>query len=176
MDQNFTDSLKKWLETPAAERDNAAGAMMLLRLTRNRVQYNFLARKLAENASFIARELQKHYELRVSGITHADAIAAQVEAMAAAEKHVGLAVEADSNPHRGRRADHDTLPAEIQKLWDDNLELKRRLRDAHAKLRVLSSDTAPCSDADRMVFVKELKALDVAIRTNYKEYDQYIPE
>lgn len=180
MDAEFTNRLKRWLDTPAADRDIAAGAMMLLQLTRNRVQYNYLMRKPAENAAFIEKELRKRYELRVSGVTHEEALRQQAEALARDVDGRKVAFGPDGRrldaftPTRGRRPDHDSLPEEIRNLFDEAGAIRQKMRDAQTHLRLLSADTATCSDADRMAFVKELVRLDKQLLKNYDTYDHYV--
>lgn len=181
MDSEFTQKLKNWLDTDSSARDIAAGAMLLLQLTRNRVQYRYLMHNLATSASFIELELRKRYELRVSGVTHDEVMRLQTRALA-----VDTAEPAPVNPDgrrmdaftptRGRRPDHDRLPAEIQALFDEAGAIRQKMRDAQTHLRLLSQDTATCSDADRMVFIRQLSALDKELLSNYDRYDHYIIE
>ena len=74
---------------------------------------------------------------------------------------------------RGRRADHDSLPPEIQALYVENLSVLRRMREVHLRLRNLSLETATCPDSERYPFLKELIDLDKKYRSNWQGYDNY---
>lgn len=85
-----------------------------------------------------------------------------------------ISTEADHAPalHAGRRADHDRLPAEVQKLWDDNAELWFRLKQTYNQLLTMEKAT-PC---DRYEYLKQLDTLDRRYRANLQAYDAYQPE
>jgi hypothetical protein len=75
----------------------------------------------------------------------------------------------------GKRGDHDSLPAEIQALYVENLDLIHRMRELHLKLRTLSLDEATCPDSERYPFLKEIIALDKKRVENWDIYDHFIP-
>ena len=66
----------------------------------------------------------------------------------------------------GKRADHDTLPSEIQALYVENASIMQRMRELHLKLRTLSGAEATCPDSDRYPFLKEIIALDKKYHAN----------
>ena len=74
----------------------------------------------------------------------------------------------------GKRADHDSLPAEVQALYVENLDLVHRMRELHLKLRTLSLDNATCPDSERYPFLKELIALDKKRVANWDIYDHFV--
>ena len=55
---------------------------------------------------------------------------------------------------KGKRADHDQLPEEIQARYVENLDLLRRMREVHLKLRSLSTEQVSCPDSERYPFLK----------------------
>ena len=73
----------------------------------------------------------------------------------------------------GRRADHDSLPAEIQALYVENASLMQKMRELHLQLRHLSEQQSSCPDSDRYPFLKELIELDKRYHRNWLQYDQY---
>lgn len=113
MDHKFTEQIRKWLETPAAERDYQAGAVMLLRLSGNRIMYNNIIRQIDRRHDVIDYQLQKYYDFRVQELTHAqvEEMAQKVEVIAA---DVNLADSDSTTPEDerrlGKRPDHDELP------------------------------------------------------------------
>ena len=82
--------------------------------------------------------------------------------------------EADKQPQKGKREDHDLLPDEIKVKYVENLSLLQRMRELHLKLRSLSLDTAPCPDSERYPFLKELIELDKKMHANWEEYDHFV--
>ena len=174
MDAKFTQQIQDWLNTPAEQRDNAQGALLLLRLTGNQIMYRNLMANPKRNAQFIEYQLQKRLNFRLQKLTHE-----QVEQM---QRQVDVIVKkrltfAEGNPaadfRKGKRADHDELPDEIQALYVENLGIVQKMRELHLKLRSLSLENAPCPDSERYPFLKELIALDKRLHSNWETYDHY---
>lgn len=197
MDNNFTELIGKWLRAEDAERDYTVGALYLLKLSGNQILYrNLVVRRDMRSLEY---HLQKYYDFRVRHLTHdqVEAMAREVEHIARVNKLTeeapvavactdvpparcnpqpqpsATASSTDSHPGRGRRADHDSLPADIQQLYVDNLGILHRMREVHLRLRTLSLDNAPCPDSERYPFLKELIALDKRMRSNWECYDHY---
>ena len=80
----------------------------------------------------------------------------------------------DEEFRKGKRADHDRLPEEIQALYVENLELLHRMREVHLKLRSLSLQQVSCPDSERYPFLKEIIELDKKSHENWKTYDHYV--
>ena len=179
MDHKFTEQIRKWLETPEAERDYQAGAVMLLRLSGNRIMYNNIIRQIDRRHDVIDYQIQKYYDFRVQELTHAqvEEMAQKVEVIAA---DVSLADPNATTPEDerrlGKRPDHDDLPSEIQAKFVENLAILRRMRELHLRLRTLSLETATCPDSERYPFLKELIALDKKMHNNWNEYDHFVLE
>lgn len=76
----------------------------------------------------------------------------------------------------GKRADHDTLPVEIQALYAENATIMHQMRELHLKLRTLSTAESTCPDSDRYPFLKEIIALDKRYHKNWQIYDNYSAE
>lgn len=174
LDEKFTRRIQDWLESPAESRNLDEGAMLLLQLTGNKIQYRNIMCNPGRWARHIERELQKRLNVRLQQVTHE-----QVEAMAVkVEKiyndHLSLQ---ETNPasefKAGKRGDHDALPAEIQSLYVENLGIVQRMRALHAELRVLTNRPGTCPDSDRYPFLKELIELDTRLHENWAKYDGY---
>ena len=176
MDHKFTELIKKWLETPEAERDYSVGALYLLKLSGNRIMYLNTVAQLDRKRQFVEYQLQKYYNFRVQALTHAQVqeMEQQVEAIVA--EHIPLAAKADEQPQKGKRPDHDSLPDEIKAKFVENLSLLQRMRELHLKLRTLSTEDSPCPDSERYPFLKELISLDKKLHANWEAYDRYVPE
>lgn len=171
MDKRLTQRLQAWLDTPPAERDYAAGALLLLQLSGNRVQYATLAAAPRRHADFIEYHIRKYMRFRLSEVTHAEVVAMerQVAAIPALAEREPQAFRA------GRRDDHDHLPPEVQALYAENADLMRRMRELHLRLRTLTPAEATCPDSDRYPFLRELIRLDKQYHDNWRRYDTYQP-
>lgn len=174
MDHKFTEQIKQWLEKPETERDYNVGALYLLKLSGNQIMYRNIIAQIDRRHDVVDYQLQKYYNFRVQALTHAqvEEMAAQVETIVA--EHIPLAANADQNPAKGRRADHDSLPDEIKAKYVENLSLLQRMRELHLRLRSLSLENSTCPDSERYPFLKELISLDKKLHANWEAYDHYV--
>lgn len=174
MDNKFTELIGQWLQTPEAERDYSVGALYLLKLSGNQIMYRNIVAQLDRRHDVVEYQLQKYYNFRVQALTHAqvEEMAAQVETIVA--EHIPLAAEADKQPQKGKRADHDSLPDEIKAKYVENLSLLQRMRELHLRLRSLSLENSTCPDSERYPFLKELISLDKKLHANWEAYDHYV--
>lgn len=177
MDQKLTESLQKWLATPKEQRDYEQGNIYLFRLCGNKIQYRNLAANPSRHAEFISRQIQKYVNFRVREFTHDQVKQMEAQVEKIVEKRLSLE---ESNPandfKKGKRADHDSLPEEIQSLYVENLGITQRMRDVQTRLRLLSTEESPCPDSERYPFLQELIALDKKLHDNWERYDHYSPE
>lgn len=172
----LTPAIKEWLEKEPEKRDLQEGADILLRITRNRILYANVTRNLKANAEVIEYNLKKIYNQRLQVTTHEE-VAAMMKQVDKIAKARGLEYSGNSKKtdlQRGKRADHDELPAEVQKLFTDNMEIIRKMRDCHVHLRLISPENSTCPDNDRFPFAKEIIALDTLYRENFNKYDHYV--
>ena len=112
MDANFTKQIQDWLMTPADKRDYAQGALFLLQLTGNQIQYRNLMANPRRNAEFIERQLQKRLSFRLQKLTHAQVEEMQSQVNVIAKK---LTPNTGESFKQGKRDDHDLLPEEVAK-------------------------------------------------------------
>ena len=163
--------VKEWLDANPDERDLAAGALLVLQLTNNRIMYQNFMRRPKQYASRIEYELKKKYQFYLQQLTHEQVM------------EMGKQVEVISKEHnlpneheefkKGKRADHDALPVEIQALYAQNLSIMQQMRRLHMQLQLLSVENSTCPDSERYPFLKELIDLDKQYHANWEQYDHY---
>ena len=176
LDTYLTQALQDYLATPAAERDVAAGAELLLRLNRNRILYNNILRNPERLADKLEYELKKHLQIRLDGLTlqevsemNQKVIPAAAATLAAGEP--GKPEPNGGKPHalyHGKRPDHDQLPEEIRAIYDQGGELYQRIRDTYNTLMQMA-DAEPCDHE----YLKILSDLDRRYREGWERYDHY---
>ena len=168
----LTPDIKQWLDTPPESRSLEAGATILLRVTRNRILYDNIIRK--SNLKALEYHLNKIYTRRQISETREQVreMIGQVEQIAGARS---LSASGRTEMQRGRRADHDSLPEEIRKLYDENTEIMRRMRECHTHLRLINESNSSCPDNDRYPWAKQIIAYDRQYRDNWNRYDNYVP-
>ena len=163
--------VKEWLDANPEDRDLAAGALLVLQLTNNRIMYQNFMRKPKLYASRIEYELKKKYQFYLQQLTHEQVaeMGKQVEVIA---KEHNLTNEHEEFK-KGKRADHDALPVEIQALYAQNLSIMQQMRRCHTQLQLLSVEHSTCPDSERYPFLKELIDLDKQYHANWEQYDHY---
>lgn len=193
IDQKFTEELSKWLSTPRDERDVAAGAELLMRITGNRQFYATAIVRPHVVHDHVEYELQKHLAIRQEGhnvetlrnlerellaecaeeFGEEEATAEPVEEQAAEEAADAYAVPGEapvvSSTKRGRREDHDALPPAIQALYEDNATRYDQMRKVYQQLLSMA-DAEPC---DRKEHIFQLEKLVKAWSDAWAAYDSY---
>lgn len=176
MDNEFTNKLQTWLSLPREDRDWDEGALMLLQLTGNKIMYRNLSVNPEGKANFIEGKLQQYLEFRLAELTHEQVKEMQQAVEEIVKEHIEF--KSDDNEAKnfkaGKRADHDTLPEEIQALYVENLDLMHRMRELHLKLRTMSTTDSTCADSDRYPFLKEFIKLDKKLHDNWNVYDHFV--
>ena len=184
MDKQFTLKLQEWLNTPAEERDLEVGATLLLQLTNNKILYRNIKSNLKGHADFIEFKLKRYLQYRLQELTHeeVEAMQKQVDGIvgkfaldkAKAPSKKGKAPKSEAQEWKGgKRADHDTLPDEIQALYVENASIMQKMRELHLQLRNLSTQASTCPDSDRYPFLKEIIELDKRYHKNWQDYDSF---
>lgn len=204
MDIKFTEKVQAWLDTPAEERDYDQGAIFLLQLSNNQIMYRNLSRNTKKNAQFIEYQIRKYMKFRLADLTHAQVVEMQkavdkivaLRHLVRKETPVNVAddtevtgedtgavnapestnVNVSSEFKAGKRADHDSLPIEIQALYVENGNIIHKMRELHMRLRSLSVENATCPDSERYPFLKEIIALDKQYHKNWQVYDSWSAE
>ncbi len=174
MESEFVKKINEWLNTPSDQRDYDAGALLMLQANRNRIMYNNMRRRPDYYASHIEYQLKKYVEQRSVTVTHQAVVAMEKQAEVIMETaSPSTTTPKQSDYRRGKRLDHDSLPAEIQQLYTDNLSILQRMRECHLQVRQCSGPNQACVDNDKYPFLKELIALDKKRLANWKAYDSY---
>jgi hypothetical protein len=200
MNKEFTLKLQAWLNTPKEQRNFEEGALLLLQLSNNKILYANVSRNLAKHADFIEFKLRRYLDFRLQDLTHAEVEDMQAKVSLIAKEHAldkditapskkegvssspaatatSTVTASDTSAWRtGKRADHDTLPVEIQALYAENATIMHQMRELHLKLRTLSTAESTCPDSDRYPFLKEIIALDKRYHKNWQIYDNYSAE
>ncbi len=180
--EQFTTKLQSWLDQPKEQRDLEEDALLLLQLTNNKIMYRNITRNIASHADYIEFMIKRYLNYRLQNITHEQVQSMQSKVdMIATEHNLQSTVQqsGDKSPSSssewksGKRADHDTLPSEIQAIYVENASIMKRMRELHLKLRTLSGAEATCPDSDRYPFLKEIISLDKHYHNNWKSYDSY---
>jgi len=186
-DPKFTEQLQAWINTPDAQKNWDEGAILLLQLSGNKIMYRNISVNPKGKAEFIKGQLQKYLNFRLQQLTKKqvqemqdkveDIVAKVIKPFAISESlNSGSGKSEEFAEFKaGKRADHDALPAEIQALYVENLDLIHRMRELHLRLRTLSLDNATCPDSERYPFLKEIIALDKRLHANWDAYDHFIP-
>ena len=176
MDKEFTNKLQTWLSLPREDRDWDEGALMLLQLTGNKIMYRNLSVNPEGKANFIEGKLQQYLEFRLAELTHELVKEMQHAVEEIVKEHTEF--KSDDNEAKnfkaGKRADHDTLPEEIQALYVENLDIVHRMRELHLKLRTMSTTDSTCADSDRYPFLNEFIKLDKKLHDNWNVYDHFV--
>ena len=178
MDKQFTLKLQEWLNTPAEERDLEVGATLLLQLTNNKILYRNIKSNLKGHADFIEFKLKRYLQYRLQELTHeeVEAMQKQVDSIVKERKLNSAPKPSKTQAEQfkaGKRADHDTLPDEIQALYVENASIMQKMRELHLQLRNLSTQASTCPDSDRYPFLKEIIELDKRYHKNWQAYDSF---
>lgn len=176
MDKNFTARIAMWLNTAPKSRDLAQGALMLLQLSSNRIEYNNVMADLQRKADYLATRLRYYYKFRVQALSHEDVAEVVSKAEMIAEQTASKIEKAQTEAPKtkGKRPDHDSLPDDIKAAWVENLDLARRISECHRQLRAMSASKARCTDSDRYPLAQEIIRCDKLLHKNYNAYDSYV--
>lgn len=174
LDEKFTKELQQYLSSPREERDYERGALLLLQLNRNRFMHAHLLRR--KNWDKLEYELKKHLNIRLEGLT-----TREVQEMEKRElPRIRLSMEArrpilstdkdfTGGTYKGRREDHDNLPAEVQALYERNADLYFKMKQTFETLKTMEDQTA----CDRHELLTILVGLDKEYRQNWNAYDTF---
>lgn len=170
----FTEKIKAYLDTPSAQRDIPAGALLLLQINKNRILYNNVIRRPEKFADRVANELKKHLNYRLEGITRKQVTELSAKLMPAIPKlleEMPVISTDEELPEgkiaKGKRADHDQLPEDIQALWTESAELWFRIKYQYETVKAMADKPA----CERYEALHILDMLDQKYRKNMEIYD-----
>lgn len=170
----FTEKIKVYLDTPPAQRDVPAGALLLLQINKNRILYNNVIRRPEKFADRVANELKKHLNYRMEGITRQQVT--ELSAMLMPEipkllEEMPVISTDEELPEgkiaKGKRADHDQLPEDIQALWTESADLWFRIKQQYETVKAMTDKPA----CERYEALHILDMLDQKYRKNMELYD-----
>lgn len=174
MDERLTQNVQEWLNASQAERSLEQGALLLLRLNRNRFMHANILRR--QNWDKLTYELQKHLRIRLEGLTAHQVAKMESEAMPRIAKTIAtqapvISTEADqpAAEYHGRRPDHDALPEQVRELYDRNGALFFKMKQLFETLKKME-DATPC---DRHELLTQLVEMDREYRANWNTYDTW---
>lgn len=177
MDAKLTEALQRWLDTAPEQRDAAVGNELLLRFSGNKIRFRNISHNPARHIKVLEYELGKYLKFRLAKINHEEFTRLHAEAEKAWQANFGREESAKTTKlQKGRRADHDSLPEDIRRLYEEIPELRQKMRLVHTRLENLSDAELVCPDSDRYPFVVELLKLNRHIRDNWATYDAWSPE
>lgn len=152
-DPKFTEKLKKWFDCEHTDANIRDGALLLLQMNNNRHLYQLINFDPQGKLELLKYELQKHLNYRIEGMTIDDVRNYDKAVTPVLQTAVDKTSEADKiakqlAPHlpvvesenldsivpsaivaKGKRADHDQLPENIQAIWDNNCALWKKVKE-----------------------------------------------
>lgn len=168
------EKVRKWLSLDASKRDYMQGALMMLQITSNKIQYNNVVRNLAAKKGVIEFELENYIKVKAKAVEKAQVNAMRDKVSVIAHKRNLDGSKYAKNFSKGKRVDHDSLPDEIKALYVENLSLLQSMREDHLQLRRLVLDkNVTCLDAEQFPFLKDIIEKDERMHENWKKYDEY---
>lgn len=180
IDNKLTKEIQELLAKEAlSTSDILHGADILLRINRNHALYQLMLRNPKRYEKKLVYELNKHLAYRLDGLTLQEVrdmdnkVITEVDALIAEgepETEEGKETADDNDtttPKRGRRADHASLPVEIQALWDKNADRYKKIKEARATVETLEMA------CDRYEYLKFMKEAYAAYKTDMQKYDDY---
>ena len=152
-DPKFTEKLKKWFDCEHTDANIREGALLLLQMNNNRHLYQLINFDPQGKLELLIYELQKHLNYRIEGMTIDDVRNYDKAVTPVLQTAIDKTSEADKiakqlAPHlpvvesenldsivpsaivaKGKRADHDQLPDNIQAIWDNNCALWKKIKE-----------------------------------------------
>ena len=169
-DPKITEGMVAWLRSDHTDEESIRkGAELLLRVNRNRGLFERICRYPRGGLKKLEYELQKHVNIRLQGYTIQDIenldkeimpqvqVAVDADDGAAGEEIPFVKESADEGDTvcvvlKGKRPDHDKLPAEIQAIWPANAERWKKIKESY---NLLLSLNAPCDRFEHLQLLKE---------------------
>lgn len=181
IDPKFTKQIQDWLNKEQKDTDDTiVGAQLLQRINPRNVAYRrfvTLAYQRPEKIlPKIVYELNIHLKYRLNGLTLQEVNRLDKTVIPEAERIITEGMpeqegeEAPLTVHRlGRREDHDRLPDEIKKLWENNGKLYKDIKALFEELKSME-ELPSCQRYDK---VELLADMDRKYLAQMKRYDDY---
>ena len=171
----LTEQVAQFLDTPDDQRDWNTAALLLLQLTNNTIMYRNLSINPKGKSEFIEGKLRQFLKARRAVEAHDEVNAMQQQVDEIIESRTEFKEKNEAKDFKaGKRADHDSLPEDIQALYVENLDIVHRMRELHLRLRLLSEDTQLHADSERKPLLDEFISLDKKLHANWDTYDHFV--
>lgn len=171
---NFNTVANAWLRSHPSDRDLGQGALYILQIDRNQIAYAARMRNLKDHAQEIEDTLRSLVTVREKTPTPEQAEQIRQEARELLQEIQPLKADNPTAQFKGgKRADHDTLPPEIQQLYVGNLELRHKMQQLHLEIRQLLKKKTACASADLRDLCQLMRKTDTQYHDNWKAYDGY---
>lgn len=171
-DPKITKQMQEFVHADEKDRDYREAAMLLLKVSGNRVEYNNNVANLDSKKQHILKRLSQYLEFRLKAMTKEEV----AEMKKKADKIVAEAPKTEERYRTGIRDDHDSLPDEILAAYKEANDCIQKQKQLHLKIRSLALADAPCPDSELFPFVKEIIELDKKRLERWKTYDSYKAE
>lgn len=186
MDNTFNLKIQRFLALcKPSDAQIIEGATLLLQVSpeRSRGIYNSAIRRPQAMLPWIRTELKKHLAIRKRGLTSETVGQYNRETVKKVEQSLSIVpttvqlgkAETPQVPilgTRGKRADHDTLPEEIRRLWETNIDRWQQMRKYHAQLaQMIAKPNYASCDGNELCY--QLRQMDDALRADYAKYDSW---
>lgn len=152
VDKAFTQKISKWFDSEHTDENIREGAMMLLQINNNKHLYQVISFNPQGKLELLKYELRKHLNYRNAGMTLDEVRAYDSKVTPILQVAVDRTTEADEQapdfiPHlpqlcgdnvvlcpdaiiaKGKREDHNQLPAHIQDIWEANAALWKKIKE-----------------------------------------------
>lgn len=180
-DKSFTDKVQAWVNKDQhTEADALTGAQLLHQIQpRNSAYRRYLSLAVSRPGYILAKieyELKIHLRYRLDGLTLEEVrrldqkVVPEANSILAKGEPAADTVESNEVKSLGRRADHDHLPEEVQKLWTDNAGLYKDIKSLFEELKSME-DLPSCQRYDKLQL---LAAKDKRYLANMEKYDSYV--
>lgn len=168
------EKVTNWLNLPKEERNYFDGALLMLQVTGNRIQYANVIRNLNAKEGVVDYELEKYVKEKSKAIEKEQVAEMRSKVSVIAHERNLDGSKYGEHKGRGKRADHNELPDEIKALYTENLAILQSMREDHMQLRRLVLDeSVTCLDAEQFPFLKDIIEKDLRLHENWKKYDEY---
>jgi len=163
--RELANRIKEWLQKESHDAQSASEGIELLRqvMPGRLGLINTLSRhpERAKTVEKVRYELGKHVKYLVDNLDLREVKAMEAELVPQVSQELAKDV-------LGKRTDHDQLPEDVRKLWDDAAELWKKIKTLYQTCKDLP---APC---DRYESLKTLKDAWYKYKQLLKSYDEYV--
>ena len=187
LDPKFTQELVDWLNSDhSSDEKIREGAMLLLRINRNKNLYQQIKRTPQRMLKKLEYELDKHLKIRMNGYSLDEIVQMAKDVMPKVEKAMDAETDAPESTAeilpiitpseqggeevvvtKGKRPDHDALPVDIQNIWPKNAERWKKIKELFELCKQLEQ---PC---DRYEHLKVMKEAWYKYKDEMARYDDF---